>query len=222
MRPVAADLVIRVLLGCGVTWGCAVNSVRHERAAEGVKHVHGGWVGLGGVPRCVSAELRDLRFRVGVAGVPQDDDRLGHECERDAALNCFFDSVLGFADSGDVFAVVEADFDGPAGRVAGDDLGGGRGRVGGDDRDVVAFSGGGFSVAVLDQDDADRVGAPDPNQRPVISQVCAVMVVPYRLIRVSTQVLFLVAWLAMSVGVPMRAPRSLGRPRFPLAAGVGW
>src|SRR5664279_1625481 len=31
-----------------------------------------------------------------------------------------------------------------------------------DDRDVVAFVGGGFAVAVLDQDDADRVGAPDP------------------------------------------------------------
>src|SRR5664279_1520046 len=61
-----------------------------------------------------------------------------------------------------------------------------------------------------------------PNQRPVISVVCAVMVVPYRLIRVSTQVLFLVAWLAMSVGVPIRSPRSRGRPRFPLAAGVGW
>src|SRR5664279_3992344 len=31
-----------------------------------------------------------------------------------------------------------------------------------DDRYVVALSGGGFSVAVFDQDDADRVGAPDP------------------------------------------------------------
>src|SRR5664279_2906719 len=48
------------------------------------------------------------------------------------------------------------------GRVAGDDLGGGRGHVGGHYRDVVAFSGGGFSVAVLDQDDPDRVGPPDP------------------------------------------------------------
>src|SRR5664279_2524723 len=44
-----------------------------------------------------------------------------------------------FADAGDVFPVVEADFDGPAGRVAGDDLGGGRGHVGGDDRDVVVL-----------------------------------------------------------------------------------
>src|SRR5664280_3794042 len=31
-----------------------------------------------------------------------------------------------------------------------------------DDRDVVALGGGGFSVAVFDQDDADRVGPPDP------------------------------------------------------------
>src|SRR5664279_3724349 len=61
-----------------------------------------------------------------------------------------------------------------------------------------------------------------PNQRPVISVVRALMVVPYRLIRVSTQVLSLLAWSAMSVGVPMRSPRSLGRPRFPLDAGVGW
>src|SRR5665811_848772 len=61
-----------------------------------------------------------------------------------------------------------------------------------------------------------------PNQRPVISVVRAVMVVPYRLIRVSDQVLSLSALVAMSVGVPMRSPRSLGRPRFPLAAGVGW
>src|SRR5664279_1877200 len=48
------------------------------------------------------------------------------------------------------------------------------------------------------------------------------MVVPYRLIRVSDQVLSLSALVAMSVGVPMRWPRSLGRPGFPLAAGVGW
>src|SRR5450631_637972 len=34
--------------------------------------------------------------------------------------------------------------------------------VGGDHCDVVAFVGGGFAVAVFDQDDADRVGAPDP------------------------------------------------------------
>src|SRR5665811_1106343 len=58
-----------------------------------------------------------------------------------------------------------------------------------------------------------------PNQRPVISVVRAVMVVPYRLIRVTDQVSALVA---MSVGVPMSSPRSRGRPRFPLAAGVGW
>ena len=37
-------------------------------------------------------------------------------------LDCLFDPVLGFADAGDVFPVVEADFDGPPGRVAGDDL----------------------------------------------------------------------------------------------------
>src|SRR5664279_855712 len=61
-----------------------------------------------------------------------------------------------------------------------------------------------------------------PNQRPVISVVRTVMVVPYRLIRVSDQVLLSVALRAMSVGVPMRSPRSRGRPRFPLAAGVGW
>ena len=149
-------------MGCGVTWGCGVNSVRGERVAQGVEHVHRGRVGFGGVPGGVSAAFGDLRFGFGVGGVPQDGDGLGHECEGDAALDGFFDSVLGFADAGDVFPVVEADFDGPAGCVAGDDLGGGCGHVGGDDCDVVAFVGGGFAVAVFDQDDADRVGAPDP------------------------------------------------------------
>src|SRR5664279_5558703 len=89
----------------------------------------------------VSAAVGDLRFGGGVDRVPQDGDGLGHECEGDAPLNCLFDPVLGFADSGDVLSVVETDFDGPAGRVAGDDLGGGRGHVGGHYRDVVAFSG---------------------------------------------------------------------------------
>ena len=58
----------------------------------------------------------------------------------------FSTRFLGFADTGDVFRVVEADFDRPPGRVAGDDLGGGRGHVRGDDRDVVAFVGSGFTV----------------------------------------------------------------------------
>jgi len=81
---------------------------------------------FGGVPGGNSCAVGDLRFGICVDRVPQDRDGLGHECEGDAALNCLFDPVLGFADSGDVFPVVEADFDGPAGRVAGDDLGGGR------------------------------------------------------------------------------------------------
>src|SRR5450755_726066 len=161
-NPLGADLLVRVLFGCGVTWGCGVNSVRGERVAQGVEHVHRGWVGFGGVPGGVSAAFGDLRFGGGVGGVPQDGDRLGHECEGDAALNGFFDPVLGFADAGDVFPVVEADFDGPAGRVAGDDLGGGCGHVGGDYCDVVVLVGGGLAVAVFDQDDPDRVGAPDP------------------------------------------------------------
>ena len=32
-----ADLLVRVLFGCGVTWGCGVNSVRGERVAQGVE-----------------------------------------------------------------------------------------------------------------------------------------------------------------------------------------
>ena len=70
----------------------------------------------------VSAAFGYLRFGAGVDRVPQDGDGLGHECEGDAALDCLFDPVLGFADAGEVFPVVEADFDGPPGRVAGDDL----------------------------------------------------------------------------------------------------
>ena len=103
-----------------MTWGCGVNSVSGERVAEGVKHVQGGWVGFRRVPGGVSAAFGDLRFGVGVAGVPQDDDGLRHECEGDAALDCLFEPVLSLADAGDVFPVVEADFDGPAGCVAGD------------------------------------------------------------------------------------------------------
>src|SRR3989442_11994362 len=49
----------------------------------------------------------------------------------------FLDPVAGLADAGDVFRVVEGDFDGPAGGVAGDDLRGGRVHVGGDDGDLV-------------------------------------------------------------------------------------
>ena len=57
-----------------------------------------------------SAAVGDLRFGFGVGGVPQDGDGLGHECEGDAPLDGFFDPVLGFADAGGVFPVVEADF----------------------------------------------------------------------------------------------------------------
>ena len=99
----AADLLVRVLFGCGVTWGCAVNSVGGECVAEGVEHVRGGRIGFGGVPGGVSAAFGDLRFGGGVDRVPQDGDGLGHECEGDAPLDCLFDPVLGFADAGDVF-----------------------------------------------------------------------------------------------------------------------
>ena len=90
-----------------MTWGCRVNTVSGERVPEGVKHVDGGWVGFRRVPGGVSVAFGDLRFGVGVAGVPQHDDGLRHEGEGDAALNCFLDAVLGFADAGDVFPVVE-------------------------------------------------------------------------------------------------------------------
>src|SRR6476620_383297 len=149
-------------MGCGVTWGCWVNSVGGERVAEGVEHVHRGRIGLGGVPGGVSAAFGDLRFGAGVGGVPQNGDGLTHEGEGDAAFDGLLHTVLCFADAGNVLPVVEADLDGPPGRVAGYDLGGGRGHVGGHYRDVVASFVGGFAAAVLDQDDPGRVGAPDP------------------------------------------------------------
>src|SRR5664280_3569802 len=45
-NPLRADLLVRALFGCGVTWGCGVNSVGGECVAEGVEHVRGGPVSV--------------------------------------------------------------------------------------------------------------------------------------------------------------------------------
>ncbi|MBW6437233.1 hypothetical protein KZ829_26205 [Actinoplanes hulinensis] len=70
----------------------------------------------------------DLRLvtvaRVAVQGVPEDDDALGVEAERDGAFDGLPGAVAGLADAGDLFGAFEGDFDTPSGGVAVDQVGG--------------------------------------------------------------------------------------------------
>ena len=147
-------------LGCGWSGGLWEKSGGDELAAEGGEHVEGGGFGFGAVPGCGGSAVCGVGGGVAVQGVPEDQQGVAEQPEHDGAFDGFLGAVAGLADAEDVLDVEEQGVDGPSGGVAGDDLLRGGGEVGGDQRDVVAAGRGGGASGVVEQDDADGVGAP--------------------------------------------------------------
>lgn len=108
----------------------------------------------------MGAAVVDVGAIMSVQRVPEDQDAVTGQLERDGAFDGFLGAVAGLADAEDGLDLEEGDLDRPTGRVAGDDLLWCRVRLGGDQCDAVTLGGLGFLAGLTDQDDPDGVGAP--------------------------------------------------------------
>jgi hypothetical protein len=139
------------LLGCGVCSGTLGNARGYQDVAELGEHVLEGGFGLGVVPGLGVAACGDAGRAMAVPGVPDDDQGVDEQRERDGALDGAAGAVAGLAGAQDVAGVGEGLLDGPAGGVAGDQGGGAGGQVGGDQGEQAG-------VVAAGEDDPDGLG----------------------------------------------------------------
>src|SRR4029077_13231563 len=117
-------------LSCGNTR----NSRCDKGSAELGDHVLEGWGGLGGVPGLLVAAAGEVVAVVAVQGVPDDDEAVDAELERNGALDRAPPPVAGLTDAEQLLAGGDGGLDRPAMRVAGDDGFDRAVGVGGEDR----------------------------------------------------------------------------------------
>ena len=88
------------------------------------EHVEVGRMGLGAIPRGAGTTILDDGRAMTVLGVPDHDDALSHQSERDGPLHRTQGAVAGLTDAGVLTSVFEGDLDRPTGGVTGEDLSG--------------------------------------------------------------------------------------------------
>jgi hypothetical protein len=119
------------LLGCGTCGGTLGNARGDQDAAELGEHVLDGGLGLGGVPGLGMAAGGDAGRAVTVPGVPDDDQGVDEQGERDGALGGAAGAAAGLPGAENVAGAGEGLLDGPPAGVAGNQGGGAGGQVGG-------------------------------------------------------------------------------------------
>jgi hypothetical protein len=95
------------LFGFGVSCGTAGNAGADQDPAEPGEHVLEGGPGLGGVPGFGGAAGGDAGGVVSVAGVPDDDEGVDQQGERDGALDGAAGPGAGLPGARDVAGVSE-------------------------------------------------------------------------------------------------------------------
>jgi hypothetical protein len=140
------------LFGFGMGWGTAGNPGADQDPAELGEHVLEGGLGRGGIPGLGGAAAGDAGRVVAVAGVPDDDQGMHEQGERDGPPDGAADPGAGLAGAEDVAGISEGLLDAPPGRVPLDQGGGGGGQAGGDQ--------GQRGSGVAGQDDPARCGHP--------------------------------------------------------------
>ena len=92
-----------------MAWPYGRKSGLEELTAELGEHVGDRGFLLGAVPRAEQAAQADVGGVVAEAGVPDDQQRLDQEAERDGALDGGLQPVAGLADAEDLLAGVGGD-----------------------------------------------------------------------------------------------------------------
>jgi hypothetical protein len=101
---VAGPGVVLDLIVWAVAWPYGRKSGLEELAAELGEHVGGRGFVLGAVPRAEQAAQADVGGVVPGAGVPDDQQRLDQEAERDGALDGGLQPAAGLPDAEDLLA----------------------------------------------------------------------------------------------------------------------
>src|SRR2546422_12915 len=130
-------------LGCCWSGGCWHKSGGDDLAPELGEHVEGGGFGLGPEPGGAGAALGWVVLFVAVQGVPDDEDAVAEQSERDGPFHGLGDAVACLPGTKDVLDIKEHHFNGPAGGVAGDDLLRCGGGISSEQRAVLPLRGGG-------------------------------------------------------------------------------
>ena len=119
-------------------------------------HVLEGRLRLGPVPGLGGATVVDVGRVVAVARVPQDDEGVHEQGERDGALDGKPDPVAGLPGAQHVAGISERLLNRPPAGVTGHQRARGRGGIGGDQAQIIAAGG----VLVAGQDQPHGAGVP--------------------------------------------------------------